>query len=114
MADFDELGKVDIDGTEALFITAEHGRKAADQAALAIAQYAADIEWALKHIPVIDGKADRKARRVARHARRASEQLRAVRDSFKKIPQEFHRTYEQELTAIRNKDRKRFDISKGA
>lgn len=114
MADFDDLGKVDIDGTEALFASAEHGRKAADEAALAVLQYGADIEWALKHIAVAEGKAERKARRVARHAKRAAEQLLAVRESMKKIPAEFMRTYEPELTAIRNKDRRRFDISKGA
>lgn len=115
MADsFDKLGDAEITDTASLFEASEFGRKAADDAAFALVQFAADIEWSLKHVPVVDGSADRKARRVARHARRAAAQMVAVRESMKKIPAEFNKTYEQELSAQRNRNRPRFDISKGA
>ena len=48
---FGDLGKADLKSTADLFKSAEVGRKAADDAAFAVSQYAADIEWALAHIP---------------------------------------------------------------
>lgn len=114
MSDFDKLGDAEITDTAALFEAAEIGRKAADNAAFASEQFAADIVWALSHVPVIQGKANWKARRVARHARRAAQQMLAARDSFKKIPAEFLTVFEPELSQTRNRNRPRFDMSKGA
>jgi len=108
--EFSEVGEVDITDTASLFESAEVGRKAADEAAMVLAQWAADIEWSLSYIPTIDGKARRKARRVARHAKRAADQMTAVRESCRKVPDAFNKTYEQELAAVRNKSRKGFNI----
>jgi hypothetical protein len=114
MTDFSDAGNVEISDTETLFLAAEILRKACDEAALICSQVAADIEFSLSFVPTVEGNARRKARRVARHARRMSDQLVAARESAKKIPHEFNRVYEAELTQIRNKGRKRFDIAKGA
>ena len=112
MTDFSALGDAEITDQAELFKAAECGRKAADEAALAINQYYADLLYALTYIPVVEGRAPAKARRVARHAKRAMEQMKSVRESFKKIPEDFNKTYEAELAMARNRDRKRFDINK--
>lgn len=111
-ADFSPLGDIEFENAEALFAWCELGRKVASNSGLIILQGAFDINQALATIPTLDGRQpNRRARRVARHARRAGELLHAAQASFARLPRSFLMEYQDVIGAKRQ--RKVFDINKG-
>src|SRR4051812_35230961 len=94
---------MEIVGAGDIFAQCEFIRVRAGNAGLIIAQWANDVEWALRSIPVVDAGGLRglgednpakRARRVARHGARASELMRGVALSAAKLPPAYLRTYQ--------------------
>lgn len=112
-ADFAPLGDIEFATAADLFEWCELGRKVASNSGLIVLQGAFDIHQALLTIPVMDGRrsAAVRARRVARHARRAGELLHAVQTSIARIPRAYLTEYQDVISNRR--PRKAFDAAKG-
>jgi hypothetical protein len=101
-ADFVPLGKMEIASAGDIFAQCEFVRVCASNAGLIVAQWAMDVQWALSTVPVIDaggwhgiGADDpmKRARRVARHAFRSAEALKATATSAAKLPPAYLKAY---------------------
>lgn len=115
-ADFSPLGEIEFEAAVDLFRYCEEGRKIASNSGLILAQGAYDIYAALCTVPMpMDGgrRPEARARRVSRHARRASEALHTAQLSLAKLPRAFMSEY-QDVLAPRRNGRKPFDVKKGA
>jgi hypothetical protein len=103
-ADFALLGDIEFDGTASLFEWCEIGRTVASNSGLIVAQAAQDIYLALQTIPMsVDNRtsAQRRARRVARHAKRAGDLLHSTQKSLAKLPKVFMDEYAEEIAGMR-------------
>lgn len=105
-ADFAPLGDMEFENGAALFEWCELGRKVASNSGLIILQGAYDIHQALMTIPADNARM--RARRVARHARRAGELQHAAQASFAKLPRSFLAQYQDVIG--RSRQRKVFDM----
>jgi hypothetical protein len=121
-ADFAPLGDMEIDGAGSLFQQCEFVRDRASNAGLIIVQWASDVEWALSSVPVMEpggwhgvgsDNPQKRARRVARHAFRASEAMKTVAESVAKLPPAYLSTYQDVIQRRKNKTRPRFDPEAG-
>jgi hypothetical protein len=115
-ADFSALGDIEFENAAALFSWCELGRKVASNSGLILVQGAYDIYQALATIPPpYEGRLRRspqqRARRVARHARRASEHLHAAQASLARLPRAYLDEYQDVISARR--PRQQFDPRKG-
>lgn len=118
--DFAPLGEMEITSAGDLFEQCEFIRVRASNAGLLIAQWANDVEWALRSVPVVDGSGyhgmgqdnpTKRARRVARHGMRAADLMRGVALSAAKLPPAYLKTY-QDIIQVK-KGRKAFDPKAG-
>ncbi|MGK5737292.1 hypothetical protein [Micromonospora sp. URMC 103] len=108
-ADFSVLGDIEFENAEALFTWCELGRRVASNSGLIVLQGAYDIHQALATIPSMDRRPpNARARRVARHARRAGELLHGAQASIARIPRAFLSEYQDVIGAKRQ--RKVFDM----
>lgn len=108
-ADFSTLGDIEFENVTELFEFCELGRRVASNSGLIVMQGAFDIQQALATIPSMDRRPPHyRARRVARHARRAGELLHATQASFAKLPRAFLTEYQDVIGAKRQ--RKVFDM----
>lgn len=108
-ADFTPLGDIEFENAAALFEFCELGRRVSSNSGLIVLQGAYDIQQALSTIPSMDRRPPHvRARRVARHARRAGELLHATQASFAKLPRAFLTEYQDVIGAKRQ--RKVFDM----
>jgi hypothetical protein len=117
-ANFAPLGDIEFENAAALFEWCELGRKAASNSGLILVQGAYDIYQALATIPApLEGRGlltrtpSQRARRVARHARRASEHLHAAQASLAKLPRAYLDEYQDVISPRRT--RSTFDPRKG-
>lgn len=119
-ADFAPLGEMELTGTGELFKQCEFIRDRAANAGLIVVQWANDVEWALTTIPVLTpggwhgigaDNPQRRARRVAAHAYRAAEALRAAGMSAAKLPPAYLATYQDIIQHRRQ--RPKFDPRAG-
>jgi hypothetical protein len=111
-ADFSDLGNMEIEKASDIFEGCEFIRTRASNSGLIIAQWAHDVQWALSTVPVIDpggwhgiGADDsaKRSRRVARHAFRASEALRAAAESAAKLPPAYLKAYSDVINSRKKK-----------
>lgn len=110
-ADFAPLGDVEFGDIPALFGWCEAARTITSNSGLIVVQAAWDINTALSTIAAIDGKsAAIRARRVARHAKRAGEHLHAAQVCFAKLPRAFLTEYQDAIAAHRRQSRKPFNV----
>ncbi|RAO26451.1 hypothetical protein PSN13_06479 [Micromonospora saelicesensis] len=108
-ADFTPLGDIEFENVTELFEFCELGRRVASNSGLIVMQGAYDIQQALSTIATMDRRPPHiRARRVARHARRAGELLHATQASFAKVPRAFLSEYQDVIGAKRQ--RKVFDM----
>ncbi|MGW3888875.1 hypothetical protein ACWD69_09310 [Micromonospora chokoriensis] len=108
-ADFTPLGDIEFENAAALFEWSELGRRVASNSGLILVQGAFDIHQALATIPTMDRRPPNvRARRVARHARRAGELLHGAQASIARIPRAFLTEYQDVIGAKRQ--RKVFDM----
>lgn len=108
-ADFGPLGEIEFENTATLFEWCELGRKVTSNAGLIVVQGAYDLHQALLTIPSFDStRPDRRARRVARHAKRCGDLLHSTQASFAKIPKAFLKEYQDVIG--QQKKRKIFDM----
>lgn len=119
-ADFAQLGEMEIEKAGDIFAQCEFVRTRASNAGLIVVQWAQDVQWALSTVPVIDaggwhgvGADDpmKRARRVARHAFRAGEALRATAESAAKLPPAYLTAYSDVIQ--RRKKKPTFDPRAG-
>jgi hypothetical protein len=119
-ADFGPLGNMEITKAGDIFAQCEFIRVRASNSGLIIMQWASDVQYALASVPVLDpggwhgiGADDsaKRARRVARHAYRSAESLKAAAQSAAKLPPAYLKAYND----IINNRRKRptFDPQAG-
>lgn len=112
-ADWGGLEKIEFDGARSLFDWCELGRNVASESGLIVVQAAQDLYLALQTIPSVEARTSpqRRARRVARHAKRAADHLRGAQMSFAKIPRVFVAEYAAEIGRMRNPGGRRpFDL----
>ncbi|WP_371409719.1 hypothetical protein OG423_14030 [Micromonospora zamorensis] len=108
-ADFSPLGDIEFENAAALFEFCELGRRVASNSGLIVLQGAYDIQQALSTIASMDRRPPHiRARRVARHARRAGEMLHASQASLARLPRAFLSEYQDVIGAKRQ--RKVFDM----
>lgn len=113
--DFSPLGEMEIENAGDIFKGCELIREVGSNSGLIIAQWANDVEWALAGVPLLEqGWGDnpaKRARRVARHAHRAAESLRAATRSAAKLPEVYLQTYADVIQ--QRKPRRKFDPKAG-
>ncbi len=119
-ANFAPLGDMEIEKAGDIFVQCEFIRVRALNSGLIVAQWAMDVEYTLRTVPVLDpggwhGIAEdnpmRRARRVARHAHRAAEALNATAKSAAKLPPAYLKAYSDVIQQRKNK--KTFDPRAG-
>lgn len=119
-ANFGPLGEMEIETAGDIFKQCEFIRRQASSAGLIVVQWAQDVQMALASVPVMDpggwhgvGEDNpmKRARRVARHAFRAGEALRATGESAAKLPPAYLKAYEDVIQA--RKKRPTFDPRAG-
>jgi hypothetical protein len=116
--DFTPLGNLEITSAKDIFEGCEIIRSVGSNAGLIVAQFAFDVEFALRGIQVIDpgrgliqDNPAKRARRVARHLHRSAEALRAAALSAAKLPPAYLRTYADVIEG--RKGRKAFNPTEG-
>lgn len=110
-ADFSPLGDIDaFEDLAGIFSACELGRDTASNSGLVVAQFASDVKAALLTIPVLEGNASRRARRVIRHLDQCVGLLRGVQVRMSKVPVVILDEYEAEIRRERNKNRKRLNL----
>lgn len=101
-ANFAPLGDMEIEKAGDIFVQCEFIRTRASTSGLIVLQWAQDVQMALSTVPVLDpggwhgineDNPMKRARRVARHAFRAAEALRATAQSAAKLPPVYLKTY---------------------
>lgn len=110
-ADFSLLGDLEFESLADISHACELGRDVSSNSGLIVVQFGYDLKRALLTIPVMKGSPNRRANRVARHAGRAADHLRAAQRSFSKIPTAILKEYEEEITAARTKNRSPLNLS---
>ena len=119
-ADFAPLGEMEIAAAGDIFAGCELIRDRASNSGLIIMQWANDVEFALASVAVLDAggwhgigadNPQKRARRVARHAYRAAESLRAAAESAAKLPPAYLKAYNDVIQSRRT--RRTFDPKAG-
>lgn len=120
--DFAFLGEAEIKTAGDMFAQANDLRDVASNSGLIVAMWANDVRLACESIgvPTIGGVMGvggdspiKRARRVAAHAERAAESLRACSMSAAKLPQAYLRAYSDLINDRRRAARPRFDPMAG-
>ena len=119
-ADFTPMGNMEIENAGDIFAGCEFIRATASNSGLIVMQWAQDVEWALASVPVMEpggwhgvGAEDsqKRARRVARHAYRTAEALKAAAESASKLPPAYLKAYADVIQ--RRNGRPKFDPRAG-
>ncbi len=119
-ADFAPLGNMDINSAGDMFEQCEFIRTRASNSGLIVLQWAQDVQMSLSTVPVLDpggwhgigqDSPMKRARRVAQHAFRAAEALKAAAESAAKLPPAYLRAYEDVIQG--RKKRTTFDPRAG-
>lgn len=119
-ADFAELGEMEIESAGDVFAQCDFVRSRASTSGLIVLQWATDVQMALSTVPVLDAggwhgigedNPMKRARRVARHAFRCAEALRATAESAAKLPPAYMKAYADIIQA--RKKRASFDPRAG-
>jgi hypothetical protein len=119
-ADFAPLGEMEIGSAGDIFAGCDLIRARASNAGLIIMQWANDVEYALASVPVLDAggwhgigadNPQKRARRVARHAYRSAESLKAAAESAAKLPPAYLKAFNDVIQQRRG--RRTFDPKAG-